>query len=74
MEDPAAVTVMTVLYDPARRPVVETLALMLSVSVVVVPLITLSPSHAAVSVNVHVKVPPFGLESMIGLASGEGPP
>src|SRR5678815_4369909 len=53
---------------------VETLALMLSIPVVVVPPVTLSPSHAAVSVSVHVKVPPVGLDTVMGLASGEGPP
>src|SRR4029078_4550244 len=66
--------VMTVLYDPAAKPVVDTLALTLSVSVVVVPLVMLSPSHAAVSVNVQVNVPPVGFDTVMGLASGEGPP
>ena len=65
---------MTVLYDPAARPVVDTLALMLSVSVVVVPLEILRASQAAVSVSVHVKVPPVGFDSVRGLASGAGPP
>jgi hypothetical protein len=74
LDDPDAVTVTTVLYDPAAKPLVDTLALMLSVSVVVVPLITLRPSQAAVSVSVHVKVPPVGFDTVIGLASGAGPP
>ena len=65
---------MTVLYDPAAKPVVDTLALMLSVSVVVVPLVMLRPSHAAVSVSVQVNVPPVGFDTVIGLASGDGPP
>ena len=59
---------------PAARPVVDTLALMVSVSVVVVPLMILRPSHAVVSVIVHVRVPPVGLETVKGLASGGGPP
>jgi len=48
LDDPDAATVMTVLYDPAAKPVVDTLALMLSVSVVVVSLVKMRPSHAAV--------------------------
>ena len=71
---PDALTLITVLYVPAARPVLETLALMLSISVVVVPLMTLRPSHAAASVRVHVKVPPVGFDTVMGLASGEGPP
>ena len=59
---------------PAARPVVDTLALMLSVSVAVVPLMILSPSHAAVSVIVQIRVPPVGLDTVKGLASGGGPP
>src|SRR5512134_399538 len=55
-------------------PVVETLALMLSISVVVVPLVILRPNHAVVSVNVQVNVPPVGLVNVMGLASGDGPP
>jgi hypothetical protein len=47
---------------------------MLSVSVVVVPLVMLRPSHAAVSVSVQVNVPPVGFDTVTGLASGEGPP
>jgi hypothetical protein len=71
---PDALTLITVLYVPAASPVLETLALMLSISVVVVPLMILRPSHAAVSVNVHVKVPPVGFDTVMGLASGEEPP
>src|SRR6476620_6736002 len=47
---------------------------MLSVSVVVVPLEILRASHAAGSVIVHVNVPPIGFDSVIGFASGGGPP
>jgi hypothetical protein len=54
--------------------VVETLALMLSVSVVVVPLEILRASHAAGSVILHVNVPPIGFDSVIDFASGGGPP
>jgi len=46
------------LYDPAAIPVIETLALMLSFSVAVVPLEILRASHAAISVIVHLSVPP----------------
>ena len=44
------------LYDLAAIPVAETLALMLSFSVAVVPLEILRASHAAVSVIVHLNV------------------
>jgi hypothetical protein len=74
LEDPGALTVITVLYDPVAKPLVCTLALMLSVSVVVVPLETFRPSHAAVSVSVHDNVPPDGFERMIDLANGDVPP
>jgi hypothetical protein len=66
--------VITVLYDPAISPLVETLALMLSISVVVVPLAIFRASHVAGSVSVHVKVPPVGFERVMGLASGGAPP
>src|SRR4030095_11030427 len=65
---------MAVLYVPAARPLVETLALMLSTSVVVVPLVTLRPSQAADSVSDQVSVPPVGLVRFIDCANGAAPP
>ena len=52
----------------------ETLALIVSTSVVVVPLVTLRPSHDADSVSDHVKVPPVGFVRLIVLANGAVPP
>ena len=73
LEAPDAATTIAVLYVPAANPVVDTLALTESTSVVVVPEAMLSPSHAADSVKDHVNVPPVGFETETGLASGGGP-
>lgn len=59
---------------PAARPVVETLALIASTSVVVVPLVILRPSHDAGSVSVQVSVPPVGLLRLNVWARGVVPP
>ena len=61
LEDPEAETVIAVLYVPAARPEIATLALTASTSVVVVPPAMLRPSQAAGSVRVQVNVPPLGL-------------
>lgn len=61
LEDPEAETVIAVLYVPATRPEIPTLALTASTSVVVVPLAMFRPSQAAGSVRVQTNVPPAGL-------------
>lgn len=59
---------------PAASPDVETLALIASISVVVVPLLTFKPSHEADSVSVQVNVPPVGLVILNVWANGVAPP
>ena len=59
---------------PAASPDVETPALIASISVVVVPLAILRPSHEADSVSVQVNVPPVGLEILNVWADGAVPP
>jgi hypothetical protein len=59
---------------PAASPDVETLALIASISVVVVPLVTLRPSHDADSLSVQVNVPPVGLVILNVWADGAVPP
>lgn len=50
------------------------LALIASISVVVVPLVTFRPSHEADSVSDQVSVPPVGFERLMVWARGFAPP
>ena len=59
---------------PAARPEVEILALIASISVVVVPFAMFRPSHEADSMSVQVSVPPAGFEILNICATGAAPP